>query len=135
MKLLRWDGCFTVAMAHWESISHLYPERKRNILGSTNLAYSEKSIYKFLYGFLSRPSFVPWKRKISKMHLLCTYFAYLPSFWPKNGNFVIFMHFLGILTKLFLTTCRLIWEALEFDRKNYDLYQPLTIILTDVRHI
>ena len=45
------------------------------------------------------------------------------------------MQFLGILIKLFLTTCRLIWEALEFDGKTYKLYQPQTIILTYVRHI
>ena len=29
----------------------------------------------------------------------------------------------------------LILETLKFDRKNYDLYQPLRIILTNVRHI
>ena len=49
----------------------------------------------------------------------------LPLFWPKNDDFVIFMQFLGILPK----PIELISEKLKFDRKNYDLYQPLTIIL------
>ena len=53
MKLLRWDGCFTVTLAPWGSISHMFPVpycyqtivivkvSSRNIAGSTNLAYSE----------------------------------------------------------------------------------------------
>ena len=49
----------------------------------------------------------------------------LPLLWPKNDDFVIFMQFLGILPK----PIELISENLKFDRKNCDLYQPLTIIL------
>ena len=64
MKLLRLDGCFTVTLGPWESISHLYHvlycyqticDCKRNIMSSTNRAYSEKSICKLLSGFPFKP--------------------------------------------------------------------------------
>ena len=71
MKLLRWDGCFTVAMAHGESISHLYPERKRNILGSTNLAIVKNQYTSSCtVSFQGLPLFLG-KEKSAK----CTYYA------------------------------------------------------------
>ena len=81
MKLLRWDGCFTVTLAPWESISHLYPvpyyyqtlcDRKRNITGSTNLAYSEKINLQVpvRLSFQGLSLFLG-KEKLAK----CTYFA------------------------------------------------------------
>ena len=55
--------------------------------------------------------------------------------WPKNEDFIISIQFLGILPKLSLPTSQPYLGNLKFDRKNYDLYQPRTIILTNVRHI
>ena len=52
----------------------------RNISGSTNLAYSKKSQpASSCHSFLSRPSFVPWQRKVGKNHLLCDRTLFYPS--------------------------------------------------------
>ena len=80
MKLLRWDGCFTVTLAPWGSISDLYPVPNpyqikacsRNITGSTNLVYSKKVNLQvpIRLSFQGLPSFLG-KEKSTK----CTYFA------------------------------------------------------------
>ena len=55
----------------------------RNIMACTNLAYSEKvNLQVSIELSLSRPSFIPWQRKVGKIELLCD-----KTFCPSFHNF------------------------------------------------
>ena len=85
ITLLRWNGCFIATVAAWGSITHLYPvlllpsnKEEHEHMGQFTVQWKSQPTTS-CQGFLSRPSFAPWQRKVSKMHLLCDRTLFYPS--------------------------------------------------------
>ena len=86
MRLLRWDGSlrkYILSLRCSVSLSNNYVTVKscsRNINGQHQPSIQRKSLpARFRQDFLSRTSFVPWQRKVGKMHLLCDRTLFYPS--------------------------------------------------------
>ena len=105
MKLLRWDGCFTVTLAPWESIKHLYLFRIAfKQLCDCKKEHSwvqQKIIYKFLSGFPFRVFLCSSAKHVGKMHWLCNRMLFCPSsFLFATWNLIISLQHIKLCISL-----------------------------------